>query len=259
MLNPSHSWAPNIAGLWLPGTNGRTGYTLRDLSGRHNHGTLTGSPTWNSRSHVGGFSSLNIPEGSYVDLGTGNVMPITTEATWILWHNAADLNGGLWTMDNNNFDTWSQVGTGGAGKIRFGIENDAGVRTFFDTTSAISANVWSLIIYRWLGTEMSVWFGTESQPMTKDATTGTLTGTLNETGNPKYLGSVGGGTAAGLYGGFFTMNRGLRDHEIEAFRQESLRGYPTLLNWYRPKRTNFFEAGGGGGPVWKPLSLLGVG
>ena len=59
-----HLW-DGLKGLWMP-TLGRTGLTLRDVSGNRNHGTLTNGPTW-----VPG------PNGTVIDFSAGTGLGVT--------------------------------------------------------------------------------------------------------------------------------------------------------------------------------------
>jgi hypothetical protein len=219
------------------------GPKLYDLCGI-NHGLLTGFAAsdnpWKPAGPVGSIGSLSFSSASSQYIPTANIPNLTT---WTLLAWLYDAGVGTRSVIGQ-IDSSAQNATF---FWRYGASSGftVGAASYLQVTLTVPpANIWTRCAFVYdgaslLGYQNGVLFdpvaasGTPANPGTTIATIGRL------------------GDFAGQYweGGMDDVrvySRALSATELVAEYQDSKAGSPDTLNWYKPKRYFFVDAGGGG-------------
>lgn len=158
---------PSFSGAWIPSL-GNTGIALRDVSGRHNHGTFVGGPTWQIAN--GRRCLLYDGVDDYCNLGTKVLSEAgragITLAAWVRPLNISIsayirpvVVCGLWGGDGvGDFALGLRTAGGAApsGNGRWGFDLDTvitGRRSLQDTVDA-TAGGWVHVCGTWDGHDM---------------------------------------------------------------------------------------------------------
>jgi hypothetical protein len=245
-LNIDHPLAQGMSGLWIPGGEGPLYGVpkLYDLAG-NNHGVLTPAgptgPTWDSRSHVGGFGSVRTTGTEYISFGQSAAFH-SASTTW-MWSCTPSVLANekmmLCARDGGGTRLQTQLQATGALAWWNGVSFDLTAGGFFvanETTHvAITfvSGAGSFGLYR-----NGVLFSTPAYPFGGTTLRECYWGATN-------TGSVYANKFEGRVNGIQILDRALSASEVWHLYQESLKGYPTLLNRVRPRRF-FFQSGGGG-------------
>lgn len=183
----------NVVGYWH--FDEGAGTAAYDASGGGNTGTLTGGPTWQSGSSckAGGCVSFDGVD-DYVSAGT-SLLDAPTTGSVSLWvyptQNGAANGGNPWNnttllAKDNVYLALQQLSSN---KIRYYYYS--GAYDFYDSTTALSLNMWSLITVTWDASSSSIYLNG-----TLDASSGSLTWAKVDAGNTGTafdLGRYGGG------------------------------------------------------------------
>lgn len=205
---------------WWPLTE--TSGDAQDYSGNAIDGTLNavtqgipGVLGYNSYSFSGGSST--------VDFGSSAIIGSTTSLSISIWVYPDNLSSsyGIFTFGtDDNFDSWIQYRTEIPG-IRYGLSNTDSTREFIDVNADISSDMWTHIAATWDGQTTRVYInGIQS------STTGSLSGTVDESSSQKVLGSKPDGQN-NWEGEMFDLrlyNRALTSQEISYIYQAAQSG-----------------------------------
>jgi len=206
-----------LVGAWLPSL-GPTGATLRDVSGRGNHGTLTSMDPATDWVMTEKGWAVNFPDATdYVAIGNPVSLQMPTGGLSVFaWINtptsengqgivnkgaifASGLNYGLGILSNNLY--W-QSRTASAGIWTFG--------TSFTTT-----NAWAFVGGTWDGTASAggarIWVNGQQKNQATPSATTIETGADLRFG----LGTLGTFDFEGMMGPVFIYNRALSPNEIQ--------------------------------------------
>lgn len=207
----------NIVGCWSPSL-GATGYLLRDVSGRNNHGALTNmdpGTDWVA-SEKGLVLDFDNADDSVV---MGNIAPldVSAEATFCVWFRPNGTSG-----FNALVNQWNVNGPQ-AGRYLFQDNNAIGwqVGNFSDgvrltTGSVLTSNQWHFVAATHKPSEMQIFINAIRRANTSSAGNG------NSRGQGVLIGGLNGGTSApnGQIGEVAIFTRSLAASEIaELYRR----------------------------------------
>jgi hypothetical protein len=153
---------------------------------------------------------------NYVNLSTNAILGTVSQLTvscWI-WSELPAVQGTFLAFagTTGTYDNWLQCQQGYPFKIRFGLRNSSGTRTYFDSGTTFSSNTWYLAAGTWDGSNMTLYVNATV------SATGTLTGTINDTGKAHAIGVIQSLAANDFFKGriddvrFF--NRALTSNEV---------------------------------------------
>lgn len=255
-INWGNSLNRGLVSRWqnLPGGQWGRGTLFRDLC-RRNDGTLTNGPEWSGPlGRPGGYGALST---TAVQGGGGaafSVPNIDTEnpSTLSFWMQSLYLPNGF----NIVIDEATRA-------MSFWIDSTGAVSfsARIPATTGVIAPVgkWTLVTI------------TDSRNFDGDSRKILIDGQVNGSGASS-AGAVfsqtfgdnpsGGGDGGGSMIAFDDVrfyNRALSVDEVHALYETSRQQYDPTLNWIRPRKYFFVDAGGGGTPAFNYLTLLGVG
>lgn len=229
-----------LVSWWLALPDQQRGNVFRDLCMR-NHGTLTNGPTWHGAGgRLGGRGSV-LTDGATNAVITSSSPAIELAVPFsVLW----------WQRDNSSASGGVMISQTNAGASA-GWYTQRATNSLYvnipgvgDASSASTATFdgrWHFVGFVYTGAHIE-WFVNG----TLDSQTA-RTGTPNPVTSGVYLGAYpgGGNKWAGWHDGAMVFNRPLSAGEVSSIAREGVRGYPTTLNWTRPRA--YVEQGGGGG------------
>lgn len=220
--------------LHLPNRLGGGGNTFRDLM-RRNHGTLTNGPTWGgARGAPGNYGSL-VFDGSDDYIALPAAAPFNLPAFTIAALYRPTAVGSLqylFAKDVSGQRSYSFGFGNTSGRLIFA--DHAGPNTIESGNTVVTAGDWQLsaVTRPRIGGTASIYHNGKLD------WTGTSSGTFNQTNTPR----IGGREFVGFtqpFGGniasVWFYNRALSAAEVMALYQDSRAGYPTTLNWQRPR------------------------
>jgi hypothetical protein len=171
-----------VTGAWCPSL-GATGLTLRDHSGRGNHGTLANvllSSAWASPAGLA-------LDGTNDEINLGRLLN-TAAGTVSLWIRTTDTN--VATRVFTDTGGYCYVDLQSAGSVRASLY-DTGYKRVTVSTTDVTDGLWHLIVMRWDSTSMTI-------QVDSDALGSVAAGAINS-GVSGYDFVVGGTGAAGSH------------------------------------------------------------
>lgn len=250
-----------LVSWWMALPDQPRGNILRDLCGKH-PGTLTSGPTVQGpRGRRGGFGSTGFGgDNIYVEVPNhARLNPAQfTAACWVR------------TDDATTRQVFFGKGTGGGGAATawwLEIQSNqlltlvtSDVTSIYIAGGALISGVWHHVAVTFDGVTVRLYLDGVQVASTA------LAGSLVSPTDPIRMGeALTGGFGLGLTGSMADctfFSRPLSAAEIYARRQDSIRGYPTTLNWQYPPLYMLTEEVGGGfidntNPIWRHLLAAG--
>lgn len=242
-----------LVSCYLPLPDQQRGNVFRDICNR-NHGALINSPTWSADAPIGGLGSIDCgdyPANRYVQAPVNNIWE-STRCTVSVRFKSRVPNG-----FTGHISQVIESGTPAVYDRNFQCDDDAVSWRIFDggsktVTASFTAGTWVHAIGCATGSDIRMIVNGGS--VTTTAAGNPYTGFSN----PQLV--IGQGDIfGGLVEHCMFWNRALSDNEMRLVYEDSIRGYPNTLNWYRPSRYAAQEAGGGGSSsfysIFKPAVI----
>jgi hypothetical protein len=230
-----------LVSWWLAGPNacGVGSGIWRDLAKRNN-GTLTNGPLWSGQSHPGGWGSIDTAANQYVNFGSGMGNMAAGDFTWVAWMYVRSFTSGFMAIVEKG-----EIGSGGGREFSIFVDTSGNV-SFLQlggTSTGTPAvgfveDQWQHFVITRVGSSVVTYRnGIQTGTDTNGGTTANASSVLAIGDNI----TTGGSDFDGLYNDLRFYTRALSASEVAALYQESLAGYPTTLNWLRPRI--YFDAG----------------
>lgn len=237
-VNRNHPLNRGLVSWWLPMPNNSGGDTLFDIAGR-NHLTRSGSAYWSSKQVFGTASS----SGAFTYTKPSGSSWFGAGCTIAWWAKPNSIGGDQQVFrlggGTDAGTHWNYFRTGGAVRMDDFITSGFGNFNTLDTATTFSNGQKVWYAYTYDGTTQRVYVsGVQNNSATvSDGFAGAEPTDFGLLGQPDQSQPLNGE----CYGAW-TYSRALSASEIWDLYDQSLRGYPDLLNYYSPTARLFLAS-----------------
>lgn len=241
-LNVLHPLQQGLVGFWVPVPQLQGGTHFFDLSlYRRDFDDWNGTPAWQVATRQGGFCAIDFPgSDDWMDLSSEiNLGTVNTIAFWIRWDSFGNIPIASYPS-SGNYPCYALS----AARWYYSASDGTQRFFYFDLSTALVANTWYLLSVTRKDTAIRFFVNGKF----------VHAHTFNAENPAMHIGRLGA-----IWDGSLDFNgklsdiacwtRCLGDDEVWSFYEESLAGYPTLLN--RGSRRGWSVGGGAGPTSWK--------
>ena len=177
---------------------------IYDSTGNGNDGTKKGANEPNEVDGQIGKAQAFDGDNDYVDLNSQTILGATTKLTIsVRVKRDSSTSYDYIYMAGDGWDTHLNIGsTPTNGKIGFSLRNTAGSRVYIDSSNPVTTGCWAHIVATWDGTTMKIFLDGA-----QDENTGSLSGTVDESSAPKFIGKDSLGYGSTYFGGLIDEAR----------------------------------------------------